>query len=176
MVFHALSCQQAPARYNVYNEKTVTAEPAISLRQGASRMSEPSEHAASTGAVSLAGSAWRLVAIGPREAPHPPLAASKITLTFTADRVGGSASCNTYSGDYTLEAGKLAIRGPISTRMLCPAPEGLMEQEYRYLQALSTAQACKLEGGVLELLSDGGQSVCRFEADAGQQQGDGAQM
>jgi len=131
---------------------------------------------ANTGANTLAGSAWRLVAFGPHEAPQPVLAGSAITLTFTADRVGGSASCNTYFGGYTLSGEKLAIHGPASTRKFCVEPAGVMEQEYNYLQALSTAQSCTAHDDTLEIVCDGGKSVCRYEADASAQQGDAAPM
>ena len=122
----------------------------------------------------LVGSAWRLVAFGPREALQPALAGSAITLTFTFDRIGGSAGCNSYFGGYTLVGGKLTIQGPASTRKMCLEPAGVMEQEYRYLQALSTARNCALQDGVLEIAYDNGASVCRYTVDERAQQDNAA--
>ncbi|MEO7001731.1 MAG: META domain-containing protein [Ktedonobacterales bacterium] len=127
----------------------------------------------------LHATTWRLVAFGRREAPQPTLAGSEITRTFTGNHVGGSAGCNTYSGGYTLEGDRLTIRGPISTRKMCSAPAGVMEQEYTYLQALSTTQTCNLQDSILdsipEIVYDGGESLCRFEATASEGRGDTAQ-
>ncbi len=68
---------------------------------------------------------------------QPLLPDSLITIEFTADgQVNGSAGCNSYFGNYTLDGDSL-ITGPIgSTQMWC---EGYMDQESAFLQALQTA-------------------------------------
>jgi heat shock protein HslJ len=61
---------------------------------------------------------------------------SRITLTFGADsRVGGRA-CNSYGGEYELRGDTMTISETISTKMAC-SPPAVMEQESRYLGALS---------------------------------------
>ena len=64
---------------------------------------------------------------------------SHLTLTLAADgRAYGNAGCNHWFAPYTLEGDKLSFGTVGSTRKLC-AP-ALMEQEKRFLQALSTVQ------------------------------------
>ena len=64
---------------------------------------------------------------------------SHLTLTLAADgRAYGSAGCNHWFAPYTLDGDKLSFGTVGSTRKLyAPA---LMEQEKRFLQALTTVQ------------------------------------
>ena len=80
-----------------------------------------------------------------------------LTLAFSAEgRVGGSAGCNSFDAPFTAEGGKLAV-GPIAaTRKACAVPEGVMEQEQRFLEALGKAASARLEAGRLELRSTDG--------------------
>ena len=64
---------------------------------------------------------------------------SHLTLTLAADgRAYGNAGCNHWFAPYTLDGDKLSFGAVGSTRKLC-AP-ALMEQEKRFLQALTTVQ------------------------------------
>lgn len=64
---------------------------------------------------------------------------SHLTLTLAADgRAYGNAGCNHWFAPYTLDGDKLSFGTVGSTRKLC-AP-ALMEQEKRFLQALTTVQ------------------------------------
>lgn len=64
---------------------------------------------------------------------------SHLTLTLAADgRAYGNAGCNHWFAPYTLEGDKLSFGTVGSTRKLC-AP-AVMEQEKRFLQALTTVQ------------------------------------
>ncbi|MEZ4519362.1 MAG: META domain-containing protein [Chloroflexota bacterium] len=63
---------------------------------------------------------------------------STITAIFddVSGIVGGTASCNSYTGTLIPQDGFFTV-GPIaSTLMACAAPEGVMEQESAYLAAL----------------------------------------
>ncbi|NTV37583.1 MAG: META domain-containing protein, partial [Anaerolineales bacterium] len=65
---------------------------------------------------------------------------SEVTLNFGADgQVSGSAGCNRYTGPYQSEGGNLKVGELATSRMMCPSPEGVMEQETRYLAALQNA-------------------------------------
>ena len=79
---------------------------------------------------------------------------SRVTLVFGADgRASGSASCNSYSGGYTITGEGLTFSRVVTTRRAC-APE-LMSQEQSFLDALagvstfgmSTDGTLVLEGG-----------------------------
>lgn len=64
---------------------------------------------------------------------------SHLTLTLAADgRAYGNAGCNHWFAPYTLDGDKLSFGAVGSTRKLC-AP-AVMEQEKRFLQALTTVQ------------------------------------
>jgi len=57
-----------------------------------------------------------------------------ITAKFTDDsKITGSAGCNHYGGEYLLDGANLSISSLFSTLMYCTEPEGVMEQEARYL-------------------------------------------
>jgi heat shock protein HslJ len=49
-----------------------------------------------------------------------------------------------------------------STKMACPEPEGVMDQEAAYLAALPTAVGFRVSGGMLELLSAEGTAVVTY--------------
>jgi heat shock protein HslJ len=101
---------------------------------------------------SLVGTAWVLSALP----GHTPVAGSIVTLRFEASRASGSAGCNQYSGTYTSSGSSLTFGPAATTRMMCAEPEGLMEQEQRFLQALRSVASARLEGDRLELRSTDG--------------------
>ncbi|WFN33590.1 META domain-containing protein [Methanogenium sp. S4BF] len=69
-----------------------------------------------------------------------PRAGTIVTAVFGADgQVTGSAGCNDYLAPYTVSGMEMTI-GPVgSTRMYCDSPDGVMEQEARYLVLLGDA-------------------------------------
>ncbi len=65
---------------------------------------------------------------------------TQITAEFGEDgSLSGSAGCNTYNTTYQVEGRNITIEPVALTQMLCAEPEGAMDQEAKYLQALSTA-------------------------------------
>jgi heat shock protein HslJ len=113
----------------------------------------------------LEGPTWSLLSfVGERQiegeavpAPDPsPVAdGTKITLTLADGTARGSAGCNSYQGTY--RAGIALTFGPIAaTEMACVAPEGVMEQEQRYLAALRAVTGYRIIGGQLWLQTDSG--------------------
>lgn len=91
----------------------------------------------------LSGSRWNLVSM----AGETPVEGSTITLDFLNGDLGGNASCNSYSAPYTLEGETLTVGQATSTMMAC---EGVMDQEARYLELLSSAES--LSAGEDELV------------------------
>jgi heat shock protein HslJ len=90
------------------------------------------------------------------------LIGSEITATFTDGTLSGSAGCNTYNASYTTDGDTMEIDAPSSTKMACPEPEGVMDQEAAYLAALPTAVGFRVSGGMLELLSAEGTAVVTY--------------
>jgi heat shock protein HslJ len=100
---------------------------------------------------SLAGT-WQVTGYNNgREAVVSLIIGTAITMTFDDDgRVSGSAGCNNFTSTYRLEGDKLSIGPAAATRRMCASPEGIMEQEQRFLNALETVANARLEGDRLE--------------------------
>jgi heat shock protein HslJ len=112
----------------------------------------------------LAGSEWVLVVLN----GSPLLEGTHITLKFDEASLGGFAGCNSYgggadSGGYTAtEAGGLEIPMLAITAMACPSPEGVMEQEQAYVEALGDATAYEVDGTRLVLRDGAGEAILEF--------------
>ncbi len=86
----------------------------------------------------LLGKLWVLESFGAADAQQPLLAGTAITLRFDEEggRITGSAGCNNYFAGVSFTGDTLSISAPGATKKLCPDVEGIMEQEYAYLQLL----------------------------------------
>lgn len=80
------------------------------------------------------------------------------TLEFTQNRVGGQSGCNSFGGNYTLQGGTLRFGPLMQTMMACP-DEAINRLERTYLQALGQVQAYSLEGSVLRMKNQAGQTL-----------------
>jgi heat shock protein HslJ len=119
-------------------------------------------------APSLTGVVWELASYNNgREAVVSVLAGSSITAEFTPEGLlSGSAGCNRYTTGFTLDGELISIEPPASTLMACNEPEGVMEQEALYLQALPTAETYGFVEGRLELRTADGALVASYDAQA----------
>lgn len=119
-------------------------------------------HTAAGGPVEPGGQVWELAGFvtvtGGVEEAEFLLAGSHITLEFDTEsgQLFGTAGCNSYNAGYTLDDDGLRIGPPASTLMYCGEPEGLMDQESRFLGWLEEVEELALDGGRLTLhLADG---------------------
>jgi heat shock protein HslJ len=104
--------------------------------------------ACSAGGSDLDSTTWTLVSIDGASL----LAGSHISLEFRDGNAGGNSGCNAYGGPYTARrGGSLSIAGLSMTDMACMDPEGVMEQESVYLDALTRAAAYRIDGDRLEI-------------------------
>lgn len=96
------------------------------------------------------------------------LAGTEVTVHFFPDgRLAGRAGCNNYRANYTGDEHQIHV-GPIATtRMLCPEPAGVMEQEGAYLAALALATTYTVMAGGLMLFADSGELVLQCELSVG---------
>lgn len=119
----------------------------------------PLAHAALTGAT------WRATFYNNgRGGAVSVLDGSAITATFDADgQLSGSGGCNRYHAAYVVEGSSITIPAPASTRMTCSKPEGVMQQEQEYLNALPTAATYAIHGEQLELRTAEGALVASFQ-------------
>lgn len=102
----------------------------------------------------LSGTSWQVTMYNNgKHAVVSLIVGTKISLNFGTDgRLNGNSGCNTYNGAYET-SGNNAIRvGPLaSTGMACIAPDGLMEQEQKYLSALQNAATYEIAGDQLTI-------------------------
>ena len=101
----------------------------------------------------LADTAWDVTNYNNgREAVVGLLADTTLTVEFGADgSLAGSAGCNNFRGGYTVDGNAIAIGPLATTRMMCPTPEGIMEQEAEFLAALESAATYQVDGQMLHL-------------------------
>lgn len=115
---------------------------------------------------SLAGTNWSVVNYNNgKDALVSALLDTQITALFGEDgTVSGTASCNNYSGPYTVDGQSIQIGPLVSTMMACADPEGIMEQETAYLAALEQATTYQIEGDMLTLMDDAGQKLVIYQS------------
>lgn len=77
----------------------------------------------------------------------PLLDSHPITIHFDADRVTGTASCNSYSGGFELSGSEIRFEGLAMTEMAC-FPEGAMRAEAMYTDAISRVESVSLDEGL----------------------------
>jgi heat shock protein HslJ len=108
----------------------------------------------------LVNTSWRLVEIHGQE----PIPETEVTLEFTAETLGGRAGCNSFGGSYQADQeGNLEIEDIVQTQIFCEEPEGVMDQEAEYLDALREAASYRLAGERLEILNRVGEITLVFE-------------
>ncbi len=115
--------------------------------------------------VRLEDAAWLLVALN----GQAPLAGSLAWAQFQDNAVAGSAGCNRYNASYSAvdagdSSGSLGIGPAASTRMACPEPEGVMEQEAQYLSLLEAAASYQVVDGRLSVRDASGNEVLAFQS------------
>ncbi len=129
---------------------------------------QPTEEATPTGGeitpaepTALTATPWALQAFGGADVPLAALQGKNITLEFRADGgAGGSAGCNIYGGDYTVDGNKLTFSPLITTMMACDPP--LMTLEQAYLAALAKTASFKVVDGQLDLMDANDQMILSF--------------
>jgi heat shock protein HslJ len=118
--------------------------------------------------VGLTGVSWSLDSyLAANGTLVPALPGSEVSARFGNDgKVVGSAGCNHYGADYNLNGTALSVSPPISTKMYCGEPEGIMEQEARFLELLGSAAGCRVEDDRLEITDASGATVLTFVKEA----------
>lgn len=86
-----------------------------------------------------------------------------VASTFRIDASGklsGAGGCNRISGTAKIAGEKIAIAPPATTRMMCPP--AVMDQEQKFLGAITRARSYKLEGSILRLQGEDGAELLRL--------------
>ena len=110
---------------------------------------------------------WTLVSLDGEELIED----TAITLYFKEDYLGGSMTCNNYgggpdSGEYVAtHKGTLEVRQLAVTVQDCSKPEGIMEQEAAYIEALLNAATYRVVDDRLEIDNAAGETTLVFIRD-----------
>ncbi len=93
----------------------------------------------------LSGTSWMLESFGGVGdlVPSEPDVVS--TLNFVADQYMGTGGCNFFLGVYDVPQGELRMESPLITMLDCEQPEGVMDQESTFVDALLNSTHYKLE-------------------------------
>ncbi|MEZ4557560.1 MAG: META domain-containing protein [Caldilineaceae bacterium] len=92
---------------------------------------------------------------------------SEITAVFDDEgNMGGSGGCNNYGAGYEVDGENITIGPARSTLMACAEPDGVMEQEQAYFQALANAAVFTIDGDRLQLRDADGALQVDFRAQA----------
>lgn len=112
----------------------------------------------------LEGTAWSLLAfLEERQsegtsAPLPTdvLSGTEITASFESGTLRGSSGCNTYATTYSLDGPSITLEAVAVTEMACLDPEGVMDQERRFLEILQDVTSASVYGSQLWLETNNG--------------------
>lgn len=101
----------------------------------------------------LDGSTWTMTSMA-KTTPEP---GSEITAGFMGGQVSGSTGCNNYFSAYTTEGERIMLEGAGVTEMACMTPDGVMEQESRFLAYLNQVERFHLSADELQLITADGE-------------------
>jgi heat shock protein HslJ len=96
---------------------------------------------------------WRLTGGTHSGDPIPLVDAAPITMTFDGSRVGGTAACNIYGGEVTVDGNAIRIGSLSMTEMGCDAP--VMASEAAYLAALADVERFERRDDMLTFTGEG---------------------
>ena len=91
-----------------------------------------------------------------------PIEGTQITLSFWEGSLEGSGGCNIYGGGYTASEDSLHMSDLYWTEMACLEPEGILDQELAYLNALNAVASYRVDAGRLQLYDGAGTQVLVF--------------
>lgn len=87
---------------------------------------------------------------------------SSSTAMFAGGQLSGMGGCNQFTATYETEGDQITIGPTAATRKFCNEPEGIMDQEQQYFDALARASTFSLTPEKLELRDEGGSLQVSF--------------
>ncbi|MCC5821830.1 MAG: META domain-containing protein [Phycisphaerales bacterium] len=115
----------------------------------------------------IAGTVWELAAIDGR----PPIEGVRVWISFKPDEtwVTGSTGCNRFTGGYIRRGQNgLRVRSLAVTERFCSAPQGIMQQEARFLHLLGEAIGYHATAEWFHLIDDEDRVILSFSAARGE--------
>ncbi len=111
---------------------------------------------------------WTLQSFGKIGDEQALIQDTEITLEFDDEHKIRGNACNYYFGTYEAKNdGTTSFKQLAMTEMACLSPEGTMNQESQYLEALSHVSAYEVEQDRLHLFYNEGQSVLNYAIQSG---------
>jgi heat shock protein HslJ len=84
----------------------------------------------------------------------------EVSIRFDAGTARGWAGCNQYTAPYSLEGTQVSIeKASLTTKIVCFLPDGVMEQERRYLEWLPDVEQAVVRGRQLWLETGDGRAL-----------------
>lgn len=111
----------------------------------------------------LAGTQWQVVRIGGADR----ISGTELSLSFAEGQAGGHSGCNSFGGSYEIEGDRLVFRELTLTLMACMEPEGVMDQEAAYLDALNSTERFEIRNGSMVLFHAQGERILFSRSEAG---------
>ena len=115
----------------------------------------------------LAGTTWDLISLNGKRL----IEETAISLNFTEEYLSGETGCNLYGGSpdkgkyQAARDGSLNLIMPFAvTVQYCNEPEGIMEQEAEYIDALMDAASFRIINNRLEIANDAEETILVFRA------------
>jgi len=114
--------------------------------------------------VSLEYSSWQVIGYNNgKQAVVSVIIGTEITVNFGEDgTLSGYAGCNNFNATYEVDGDNISIGPASATRMFCPEPDGITEQEVQYLAALETAATYLIEVDKMEMRTAEGALAATF--------------
>jgi heat shock protein HslJ len=91
-----------------------------------------------------------------------PISGTAITAAIENGEISGEAGCNIYGGSFTLTDGNIQVEDIFVTERYCLEPEGLMQQEQAYFNALGSVNQFIVSNNRLQLKDQAGATVLIF--------------
>lgn len=112
----------------------------------------------------LDGTDWNLDAFTDGQGAYVNLIdGTQITASFENDgNLGGSGGCNDYNTTYTADSSNISIGPILLSQKTCPDPEGVMDQESKYLTALEQAATYRNYSIALVMFDGEGQILASY--------------
>jgi len=114
----------------------------------------------------LAGTSWELASLNGKDL----IEGTAITLEFTEIYLGGQMGCNGYGGSpdrgkyFSKSNDTFQLGDPFAvTVQLCTDPEGIMEQEVKYIETLMSAVHYHILDNRLEIANDSGETILTYQ-------------
>jgi heat shock protein HslJ len=109
------------------------------------------------------GTVWYLISLDTGNATGDILPGTVITAFFDGlHTVSGTSGCNEYTASYAISQTSMGIGQPETTKKICDAPPGVMEQENLYLATLQKGAAYSVTNKSMTITDSQGKTILTY--------------